>query len=354
MNEEYSSSGFVSPADFSEEWRDITLVQQRSHNIIYTASRYGRRFLLKGLTPEEARLTDYRLQQEKEFQLGIQLIHPNIAATYGLEEVDGLGRCIVQEWIDGMTLGKWLQTKPSYSARKRVFEQLLDALEYIHGLQLVHHDLKTDNILITRNGANVKLIDFGLSATDATLSPVPNDPQKDIQALGRLLPLLLPRQRLLARRCRNRYTHIASLRRAEKRRGVFFRLVPLLFSALLFIAAAYFFHLSWNERHMEQQRYQKMLTIIDTYLAAEREQLTQIINSRDTFYLDNPADVNAYMACAESYSACIQHYWILRDSLADTYGENDPLREQFWQMWLHREAELNKELYQQLTQKLRK
>ena len=152
-----SSSDFIVPTDFSSEWHNIALIKSHSRTQVYTATRYGRRFVLKSLTPETASLTDYRLQQEQEFQLGIQLVHPNIAATYSLEEIDGVGRCIVQEWIDGVTLGEWLQTKPSKTSRERVLNQVLDALEYIHGLQLVHHDLKTDNILITRNGANAKL-----------------------------------------------------------------------------------------------------------------------------------------------------------------------------------------------------
>ena len=154
-----SSSAFIVPTDFSAEWRDVTLFQRRSHTLVHTATRYGRRFLLKALSPECAQLTDYRLQQEREFQLGVQLVHPNIAATYSLEDVDGVGRCIVQEWIDGVTLGEWLQTKPAKAAQERVFTEIIDALEYLHSLQLVHHDLKADNILIFFNNPDCESCD---------------------------------------------------------------------------------------------------------------------------------------------------------------------------------------------------
>ena len=78
-----SSSDFFVPAVYSGEWRNVTLFQRRTRTWFYTAERYGRRFMLKTVAPEYAELTDYRMQQEREFQLGIQLVHPGIAAQGG-------------------------------------------------------------------------------------------------------------------------------------------------------------------------------------------------------------------------------------------------------------------------------
>ena len=335
-----SSSAFIVPADFSSEWHDIALTQKRKHACVYTASRYGRRFLLKALSPEEANLTDFRLQQEQEFQLGIQLIHPNIAATYSLEEVNGIGRCIVQEWIDGVTLGEWLQTKPSKAARERVFTQLLDALDYLHGLQLVHHDLKADNILITRNGANVKLIDFGLSALDATLSPVPNDPQVDVDALCRLFHI------------RGHYPTIAALRRSITRRKRLLRSLPVILSVVLLGIAGTLFYLSWHERQAEQHRYDAMKIQVDTFTSREKEQLSELAYRPVSFSAMNAADMEAYRAYAEEYNVIRQHYWQKRDSLMAMYDENDPLRIQLFQLWLQRESSMDCELYPHISAKL--
>lgn len=388
-----SSSGFIVPADFSSEWRDITLAQTRSRTIIYTATRYGRRFVLKGLTSETASLTDYRLQQEQEFQLGIQLVHPNIAATYSLEEIDGVGRCIVQEWIDGLTLGEWLRTKPSKAARKRVFSQLLDALEYIHSLQLVHHDLKPDNILITRNGANVKLIDFGLSATDATITSVPNDPRKDIEALQRLFPDICPK---------GHFANISALRKVLNRRNRLMLLLPVLLSALLLAAAAALLYISWQERQSEQlridelnaqidayaerdlaqqemqqridelnaqidayeerereqlkekKRYEAMCAQMDSILAQERAQLLKIVNRRKSYDYYNPEEMTAYSEAFGDWNNITVSFDKQRDSLTNLFDETDPLREQFWQRWMHLYMDIYNELMPQLNGKLKR
>jgi len=339
-----SSSDFIVPADFSSEWHNITLIKSYSRTQIYTATRYGRRFVLKALAPEIASLTDYRLQQEQEFQLGIQLVHPNIAATYSLEEIDGVGRCLVQEWIDGETLAEWLQTNPSKALRERVLNQLLDALEYIHSLQLVHHDLKADNILITRHGTNAKLIDFGLSATDASVSPVANDPSRDIIALQQLFPDTCPK---------GAFSNIAALRKAINRRKRFIRLLPVILSALLLTAAITLFYLSWYERQKEQQRYEAMTELVDSCIAKERAHLLEIINSHESFSYNNKADRQAHLACHKEYNNYLHSQWIIRDSLMNLYPENDPLREQFWQLWVHREAEMNNELLPLLSAKLK-
>ena len=338
-----SSSDFIVPVDFSSEWQHIQFVKANSKNEIYTAMRYGRRYVLKKLVGDYARLTNYEMQQEQEFRNSIQLVHPNIAATYAFEEIEGVGRCIVMEWIDGVTLGEWLPKKPSKASRERVFMQIVDALEYIHRLQLVHHDVKSDNILVTHNGQNAKLIDFGLSKTDDMLTAVPNDPRKDIEALQRLFPDICPK---------GQFFRLSDLRNAINRRKRFIRLMPVILSALLLAAAITLFYLSWHERHKEQQHFEAMTAQVDAHIAKERAYLLEMINSCDTFDSSNPTDMQAYAACYEAYSNYVQSQWLSRDSLMNLYPENDPMREQFWQLWVRREAGMNTELLSILSSKL--
>jgi serine/threonine protein kinase len=50
---------------------------------------------------------------------------------------------------------------------RRVFLQILDAVEHCHSRGIYHRDLKPENILVTDNGKTVKLADFGLATSSA-------------------------------------------------------------------------------------------------------------------------------------------------------------------------------------------
>lgn len=127
-----------------------------------TMIRHGRRFIVKGLLPEYAARPEYRDLLRKEFNLAARLDHPSIVRVISFEPIGNYGECIVMEYVDGLTLDKYLAGKPVLSERMRIAADLADALEYIHSLGVSHRDLKPDNIMITRRGGRVVIIDFGL------------------------------------------------------------------------------------------------------------------------------------------------------------------------------------------------
>ena len=314
-----SDSGYIDIENFSADWSDITLLQQRRQNAIYTAKRYGKRYLLKGISPEYQSLTDIRLLQEKEFSFGISLSHSNIAETYSLEDVQELGRCIVMEYVDGLTLAEWIKTSPSRAQRERVLVQLLEVLEYIHGLQLVHHDLKSSNILITRNGQNVKLIDFGLSDTDSTSDS--NDASIDLQLFGNILALLFPKcYRSIVRACQQgSYPNIAALKQALHRQHIWRKSMPYLISIICVIICS----LLLFQRVSIKVRERKMIDTINYHVIQEMSKLQSVADTCSTYVV----------FVQENYPMLWEKSALVRDSIANLYSDEPTLRLQCIEMW---------------------
>lgn len=142
-------------------------VSKQGYNSLYRCQRYGKLHLLKALQPTYRGQSLYETALRKEFVIGYQLDHPNICHTLGWENVKDLGNCILLEYVDGMTLKELMeQDMLDRDLAYKIIKELCSALQYIHSKQIVHRDLKPANILITHNGNNVKLIDFGLSDCD--------------------------------------------------------------------------------------------------------------------------------------------------------------------------------------------
>ena len=110
-------------------------------------------------------MTFYKTFLQKEYDILRQMQHPMVVSAFSFELVEGLGQCIVMEWIEGTTLKQWMQQRHSLSERRHLADQLLEAVGYVHSRQTEHRDLKPSNIMVSHNGQYVKLIDFGLSDT---------------------------------------------------------------------------------------------------------------------------------------------------------------------------------------------
>lgn len=132
----------------------------------------NRAYCIKRPKPQYRSLEDYMNLFRKEFELGIELEHPNIVRYFDYGE-DEKGPFIKMDYVDGESLDEFVATHPDFlknnTNRRRLLNELLDALAYLHGKRMLHLDLKPSNILITNNGHHVKLVDLGFAWTDGYL-----------------------------------------------------------------------------------------------------------------------------------------------------------------------------------------
>jgi serine/threonine-protein kinase len=91
-----------------------------------------------------------------------KLDHPNIVRGYGIGEDQGW-HYIAMELIDGESLQKWLDRVGRLGLGNALHIVLACAagLQYAHEMDVIHRDIKPDNILITRSG-QVKVTDLGM------------------------------------------------------------------------------------------------------------------------------------------------------------------------------------------------
>ncbi|KAK9677293.1 hypothetical protein RND81_11G134100 [Saponaria officinalis] len=133
--------------------------------VYYGKLRDGREVAVK-------RLYEKNYKQVKQFMNEVEILtrlcHPNLVTLYGCTSQSSRDLLLVYEYISNGTVADHLHGDRSVSValtwaiRMKIAIETASALSYLHNSEIVHRDVKTNNILLTDNFF-VKVADFGLS-----------------------------------------------------------------------------------------------------------------------------------------------------------------------------------------------
>lgn len=118
---------------------------------------------------KELRLLDDESAKERfrlEAKTLARLSHPNIPAIYDVDF--GPDRMLIYfEFIEGKSLSKLIKESPlpSMERARRWFGQVALALDHAHKANIVHRDVKPQNIVVSEDEATATLVDFGIALT---------------------------------------------------------------------------------------------------------------------------------------------------------------------------------------------
>ncbi|MGA8265990.1 MAG: protein kinase [Ignavibacteriaceae bacterium] len=177
--------------------------------IVYKAKdlKLDRIVAIKFLPPQMASSEENKIRFIREAKSAAALSHPNILGIYEIDEADGL-LFIAMEFVDGKTLKSHISkitTGTGVPVDQAIdwIEQIAQGLKSAHDMNIVHRDIKTENVMINKDD-RLKIMDFGLAkikssegvtktrsslGTLSYMSPeqthaIPADHRSDIWSLG--------------------------------------------------------------------------------------------------------------------------------------------------------------------------
>lgn len=134
----------------------------RNHDRLLVISKF---ILKEKLCSNFMITTDDKKEIPMEIYLLMRVKHPNIVTVLDVYENEKFFQLIMEKHGSGMDLFEFIDRRPLMDEKLGcfIFRQIAKAVDYLHSLNILHRDLKDENIIIDQN-FHIKLIDFG-SAT---------------------------------------------------------------------------------------------------------------------------------------------------------------------------------------------
>jgi serine/threonine protein kinase len=128
----------------------------------------GRKVALKVLRGDFARDDGFeaRFQQEAKLVAGLnERRNPRVTLVHDFDQTEDGALFIVMEWLEGRVLSEVIQRDRALDLPRavRLATQIAEGLEAAHRANVVHRDVKPQNIMVLDAGDDIKLMDFGIA-----------------------------------------------------------------------------------------------------------------------------------------------------------------------------------------------
>lgn len=143
-------------------------------NELDKSQKFVRQVVVK-IVPRDVQNASEEMERVQESFHTVQAMqHAHVCPLYRLDKDDEFGYFIVMKYVAGPNLSTYVRdykktagTLPTVKGLLPILKEIAEALDYAHGKEVIHRDIKPQNILISpEDGA--QLIDFGLAATIRT------------------------------------------------------------------------------------------------------------------------------------------------------------------------------------------
>ena len=169
VQEKVESRPMKEEAISSKDYSDIRLLytSRYGNSRVFTARNNGKKVVIKALKPKKKKNASCKASLRQEYDITNMLDNKFFRKALDFVNIQGLGDCIVFEFIDGKTLAEHVRVGTlSEKQVKSILVEICDALQYLHRNRMVHCNLMPENVMITANDYRVKLIDIGVPETN--------------------------------------------------------------------------------------------------------------------------------------------------------------------------------------------
>lgn len=311
----------MSENNFSNDYTNLRLLHtsRYGNSRVFTANYNGKKVIVKTLKAECANNPDCKASLRQEFETTSMLENKYIRKALDFVQIEGLGDCIIFEYIEGKSLAEHVRVGTLTEKQvKSVLTEVCDALNYLHRNGMVHSNLNPENIMVTAAEGRAKLIDFGVPETKqdadrellikemAFVAPEiikgeDFDSRADVYSLGKIMEFIGERNitkqfSAVATHCtqfskEQRYDTISDVRSAVSKGHSFVKIIILLVVAAV-LAVLAFIYVPKISANVEKERSERRVVEFNRELEKMKAELPELCKKYELKSIDEPVKVD--------------------------------------------------------------